>query len=77
MLFLLNKFDCNLYTLIQLYNLASGDKETITKLIKLKRHNKILCILKLKDKSFKLSVYKIYIPELKKLLNKFIKCLVD
>jgi hypothetical protein len=77
MLFLLNRFDCNLYTLIQLYNLASRDKEIITKLVKLKRHDKILYILKLKDKSFKLNVYKTCIPELKKLLDKSIKCLVD
>ena len=66
MLFLLNGFNCNLHTFIQLYNLAFKDKKTIIKLIKLKRHNEILYILKLKDKSFKLSVCKTFIPELKK-----------
>lgn len=45
----------------------------ITKLVNLKRYDKILYILKLKDKSFKLGVLKTYIPKLEKLLSiKFI-----
>jgi hypothetical protein len=75
--FLPNEFNCNLYTLIRLYNLAFGDKETITKLVKLKRHDEILYILELKDESFELSIRKTCILELEKLLDKFIKCLID
>jgi hypothetical protein len=75
--FLPDGFDCNLYTPIRLYDLASGDKETITKLVELKRHDEILCILELEDESFELGVRKTCIPELEKLLDKSIKCLVD
>jgi hypothetical protein len=79
MLFLLDGFDCDLYTPIRLYGLASEDKEILTKLVDLKaRHDEILYILELEDESFELGVLKTYIPELKKLLDtKFLQHSVD
>ena len=50
--------------------MASGDKETITKLVELERHDEILCILELEDESFELGVLTKHIPALKKFLDK-------
>ena len=77
--FLPDGFDCDLYTPIRLYGLASEDKEMLTKLVDLKAgHDEILCILELEDESFELGILKTYIPELKKLLDtKFLQHSVD
>lgn len=79
MLFLLDKFDFKSITTIQLYNLTFKDKKMLTQLVDFKAsYNKVINILKLKDKSFKLSILTTYIPELEVLLNtKLFKYLVN
>jgi hypothetical protein len=62
-----------------LYGLAPKDKEIVADLVNLQAgYDEILCILELEDKSFELGVFKEYIPELKKFLDRtFIQYSVD